>query len=221
MDQKIVDYIVDIVRATRDPQAIGLPGVKPLVAYGGSPRASIYLAQAARKGLAASSRARKLSAIRQFFAFLFAEGIRGDDPSSSVESPKQSRPLPKLLSVDEIDTLLRVAAERAEVSDGGKRLRAARLHCLLEVLYATGLRVSELVSLPRSAVTSGDSFITVTGKGGRERIVPLTNAAREAIATYLALAEDSTGQRPWLFPSRGAKGHLTRQRFSQELKEAR
>lgn len=178
---------------------------------------SVYLEHVAAAGLAASSRARKLSAIRQFFKFLYAEGLRRDDPSSAIESPKQSRPLPKILSIAEVDALLDAARRQTEETKGAKRMQALRLHCLLEILYATGLRVSELVSLPRAAMTSGERFITVKGKGGRERMVPLTQAACAAADAYL---ESMGAERSrWLFPSRGAQGHLTRQRFTQELKD--
>lgn len=181
---------------------------------------SAYLEQMAGRGLAPSTRARKLSAIRQFFKFLYAEGLRGDDPAASVESPKQARGLPKILSVAEVDELLKVAEQAAQTAAGGRRARALRLYCLLELLYATGLRVSELVSLSRAVVSGGDGFLTVTGKGGRERIVPLTEVAQSAVAEFLEAIEGE-GREPsrWLFPSRSKQGHLTRQRFSQELKE--
>lgn len=180
---------------------------------------SAYLATLARRRLAASTRARKLSALRQFFKFLYAEGLRGDNPAATIESPKQSRPLPKILSVDEVDGLLEKARDATASAKGARLGKSLRLHCLLELLYATGLRVSELVSLPRSVVSSGDRVLTVTGKGGRERMVPLTKAACEAAAAYLA--EIEAGESPkshWLFPSRSREGHLTRHRFAQELK---
>lgn len=178
-----------------------------------------YLERMAARGLAASTRGRKLSAIRQFFKFLYADGLRGDDPAAAVESPRQSRPLPKILSVDEVDALLQEAERAAETAKGAQRLKALRLHCLLELLYATGLRVSELVSLPRSVMATGDRVLTVTGKGGRERVVPLTDAACKAAAAYLSEAKAGGGTPSrWLFPTRSREGHLTRQRFAQELK---
>lgn len=181
---------------------------------------SAYLEQIASAGLAASSRARKLSAIRQFFRFLYADGLRKDNPAAALESPKQSRPLPKVLSVEEVDRLLAQAEIAAGQAKGTRRVRALRLYCLLELLYATGLRVSELVALPRSVVAAGARVLTVTGKGGRERVVPLTDAARDAVSVYLEQAEPN-GHAPsrWLFPSRARQGHLTRQRFAQELKQ--
>lgn len=178
-----------------------------------------YLEAASRRGLAAASRARKLSAVRQFFRFLYAEGLRQDDPAAVIEGPKRTQPLPKILSVDEVDRLLETAQQASLDASRGARLKAVRLYCLLELLYATGLRVSELVGLPRGIVQAGEPVITVTGKGGRERMVPLTERARRAVADYVALIADGPwAASPWLFPSRGKAGHLTRQRFGQELK---
>ncbi|HEY6669471.1 MAG TPA: site-specific tyrosine recombinase XerD [Methyloceanibacter sp.] len=182
-----------------------------------------FLAGLARKGLAPTSRARKLSAIRQFFRFLLAEGLRADDPCSAIDSPRLPRPLPKILSFAEVETLLNTATDASErAADGAARRRALRLYALLETLYATGLRVSELISLPRGVLTADDRVLTVKGKGGRERLVPLNDAARSALAAHLeALREDEAKRRapsPWLFPSSGGQEHLTRQRFGQELK---
>jgi integrase/recombinase XerD len=180
-----------------------------------------YLQTLGARGLAASSQARKLSALRQFFRFLYGEGIRSDDPAASIESPKPAKPLPKVLSVRDVDELLKKAEQRAASARGTKRLKALRLHCLMEVLYASGLRVSELVSLPRSALSMGERVIMVRGKGGRERLVPLT---RKAISTHAAYAQalveagGADAKSKWLFPSRAKQGHLTRQRFTQELK---
>jgi integrase/recombinase XerD len=182
-----------------------------------------YLAQLSRKGLAATSRARKLSAMRQFFRFLLAEGLRKDDPCSAIDSPKLGRPLPKLLSLAEVEALLASAAEGVErAADGAAKRRALRINALLETLYATGLRVSELLGLPRNVLTSDDQVMTIKGKGGRERLVPLNESARAAIADHLAaLAVDDTHGRarsPWLFPSGDGAKPLTRQRFGQEMK---
>jgi integrase/recombinase XerD len=180
-----------------------------------------FLASLASRGLAPTSRARKLSAIRQFFRFLLAEGIRADDPCSAIDSPKLGRPLPKILSLAEVETLLKTASDASEeTTDGLARRRALRLYALLETLYATGLRVSELISLPRGVLTADDRVLTVKGKGGRERLVPLNEAARKALAAHLAaVGEDEAKGKsasPWLFPSSGQ--HLTRQRLGQELK---
>jgi integrase/recombinase XerD len=181
-----------------------------------------FLASLASKGLAPTSRARKLSAIRQFFRFLLAEGLRADDPCSAIDSPKLGRPLPKILSLAEVEMLLKTASDASEVAaEGSARRRALRLYALLETLYATGLRVSELISLPRGVLTADDLVLTVKGKGGRERLVPLNEAARKALAAHLAaVGEDEAKGKspsPWLFPSAGGQ-HLTRQRLGQELK---
>jgi integrase/recombinase XerD len=181
-----------------------------------------FLAGLAKKGLAPTSRARKLSAIRQFFRFLLAEGMRSDDPSSAIDSPRLGRPLPKILSLEEVETLLKTASDASrEVANGTAQRRALRLYALLETLYATGMRVSELIALPRAVLTADDRVLTIKGKGGRERLVPLNDAAREALADHLAAVrqdeEKGRGVSPWLFPSSGGE-HLTRQRFGQELK---
>lgn len=183
-----------------------------------------YLEGLTAQGLSASTAARRLSALRQFHGFLFAESIRKDDPCGSIEGPRRARPLPKTLTVEEVDALL-AAARRAE--DGRTQEEAvlaykrARLVCLMEVLYATGLRVSELVGLPLTAVRGEERFLAVSGKGGRERLVPLSETAREAIDAYLPLRTVRLGDHvsPWLFPSRGRQGHLTRHRFAQLLKD--
>ena len=184
---------------------------------------SAHLHELSDAGLAVSSRSRKLSAIRQFFRFLVAEEVISEDPARHVDGPKRERPLPKTLTVDEVDRLLAAARRQIEGTTGAQHLQFVRLHCLLEVLYATGLRVSELVSLQRIALTGDDFTIPIKGKGGRERLVPLHQPAREAIALYLHIErEQNDGEKPdtpWLFPSRGQLGHLTRQRLAQELKE--
>ena len=180
-----------------------------------------FLAGLSKKGLAPTSRARKLSAIRQFFRFLLAEGIRSDDPCSAIDSPKLGRPLPKILSLADVEKLLETASNQVSVAkEGGAKLRALRLCALIETLYATGMRVSELIALPRDALVGDDRVITIKGKGGRERLVPLTDAARKAIAAQLDAIESDEGRAHshWLFPSPGGTEPLTRQRFGQELK---
>jgi integrase/recombinase XerD len=180
-----------------------------------------FLAKLKRRGLAPTSRARKLSALRQFFRFLLAEGLRADDPCSAIDSPKLGRPLPKILSLAEVETLLATAARGVKgADDGAGKRRALRLNALLETLYAPGLRVSELLGLPRRVLMTDDRVLTIKGKGGRERLVPLNDAAREALKVHLLAVEEdeAQGRAPslWLFPSQG--GALTRQRFGQELK---
>src|SRR5262245_15174105 len=180
-----------------------------------------YLRQLSGKGFAATSVARRLSAIRQLYRFLCAEGHRADDPAAIIEGPQRQRGLPKVLSIAEVDRLLD-AARAARKSDEpiGEQLRAARLICLLELVYATGLRVSELVALPASAAAPHARMLTVRGKGSRERLVPLNDAAKAAMAEYRALLAQANGgaQSTWLFPSFGESGHLTRQHFARELK---
>jgi len=184
---------------------------------------SAYLHAIAENGLAATSRARRLSAIRQFFKFLANEGMVTQDPAHRLAGPKKARPLPKTLSVAEVDRLIETARRRIEPLRGRERFRALRLHALIETLYATGMRVSELVTLPRTVLAGDDRVLTIRGKGGRERLVPLNQAARAALDRYLNVGFDD-GVAPmlrtkWLFASRGAEGHITRQRFGQELKE--
>lgn len=181
-----------------------------------------YLVELTERGLATASVARKLSAIRQLYRFLYAEGHRTDDPAAVIEGPKRGRALPKVLSIKEVDQLLACARERAEgAALAGERVRAMRLVCLLEVLYATGLRVSELIALPASAARRDERMLVVRGKGNRERLVPLNTPARTAMRDYLALLA-KPGQKTdpkWLFPSFGESGHLTRQHAARELKE--
>ncbi len=185
-----------------------------------------FISQMVEEGLAASSRARRLSALKQFFRFLVAEGVRSDDPASMVGGPKREAALPKTLSVDEVDRLLEIARRKVEEVRNGQRSKALRLYCLLEILYATGMRVSELVALPRSALVGDERTLTIKGKGGRQRVVPLNPAAIEALTLYLqerdAVASRDRGSNgggsSWLFPSWGQQGHLTRQRLAQELK---
>jgi integrase/recombinase XerD len=174
-----------------------------------------YLASLAAQGLAASSSSRRLSAIRQFHRFLCADNIRGDDPTRIVASPRARRPLPKVLSIAEVDKLLTFAEAEAnaDVSEQ-KRVVALRLYVLLELLYATGMRVSELVSLKRAAVMRDATFLTIRGKGNKERVVPVNDRARDAVRAYLATLEPGI----WLFPASGEEGYLSRQVFARELK---
>ena len=178
-----------------------------------------YLAKLSASGFASSSIARKLSAIRQLHRFLYAEGKRSDDPAAVLEGPKRGRPLPKVLSVADVDRLLTAARGTQTEKSPAERVREARLYCLLEVLYATGLRVSELVALPASAAKRDQRMLIVRGKGGKERLVPLNDAARRAMTDYLALRKDAgADESKWLFPSFGESGHLSRQHFARDLK---
>jgi integrase/recombinase XerD len=181
-----------------------------------------YLRHLAKREFAASSVARRLSAIRQLFRFLYAEGRRGDDPAAIVEGPKRGRKLPRVLSIEEVDRLLAAARDNPKPNQtAGERARTARLYCLLELVYATGLRVSELVSLPASAAARSARMLIVRGKGDKERLVPLNDAAKQAMTDYRARMTEAGHdmQGKWLFPSFGESGHLTRQHFARELKE--
>jgi integrase/recombinase XerD len=178
-----------------------------------------YMNELAKQGLAPASVARRLSAVRQLYRFLYSEGHRGDDPAAVIEGPKRGRSLPKVLSVKQVDDLLAQARGGIQNEDRTERLRAARLNCLLEVLYATGLRVSELVALPAAAARRDQRMLVIRGKGGRERLVPLNEQARRSMGEYLALrTEAKLDASKWLFPSFGESGHLTRQHFARELK---
>lgn len=171
-----------------------------------------YMADLAQ-AVAPGTSARRLSCLRQFYRFLFAEGVRSDDPTAAIEGPRTKPPLPKLLGEDEVERLL--VAARATGDAKGLRLSA-----LVETIYATGLRVSELVGLPLAAVHGDPRFIVVYGKGGKERLVPMGEVARAAVTAYLEVRHEflkGAAASPWLFPSRGALGHLTRRRFAQLL----
>jgi integrase/recombinase XerD len=186
----------------------------------------LYLGALSQRGLRPASVARRLSAVRQLCRFLYAEGHCKEDPAAVLEGPKRSRPLPKTLSLGEVDRLLRCAAQRDPAAALSEQVRAVRLACLVELLYATGLRVSELVALPFAAARRDARVIVVRGKGNKERLVPLNDAAKRAVAEYLALRAEAAGdsgappaaRSKWLFPSSGGSGHLTRQHFARELK---
>ncbi len=235
-DQVLIDLFLDMLAAERgavaNTTAAYARDLQDLSAHLNSAGRTIstattedvrrYLGALAKRGLANASVARRLSAIRQLYRFLFAEGRRTDDPAAALEGPKHRRGLPKTLSTAEVDRLLTQA--QAEMQDTKRplsdRVRSARLNCLLEILYATGLRVSELVSLPASAARRDQRMLVVRGKGQKERLVPLNDAAKRAVADYLAQLSEAnrTPDSKWLFPSFGESGHLTRQHFARELK---
>jgi integrase/recombinase XerD len=186
------------------------------------------MADGAAQGLKASTMARRLSAIRQLHRFLYLEGHRSDDPSSAIDRPRTRRALPKVLSIAEVDRLLSVAKTEAERGDLSpvQHLKALRTWCLIELIYASGMRVSELVALPASAARASEGMIMVRGKGNKERLVPLHAAAVAAARTWLdALAgagqaagrPRATAPSKWLFPSDSDSGHLTRQAFGRDL----
>jgi len=176
-----------------------------------------YLDGLAASGLAATTQARRLSAVRQLHRFLYAEGHSTGDPARIARPPRKGRPLPRILEAEQASRLIEEASREAEKAKGKRRLRALRLYCLSELAYATGLRVSELVSLPMTAAKAG-RFLTIKGKGGRERIVALSRPAMAALLTYVGALDDSACESKWLFPSFGGGGHLTRQHFAGELK---
>jgi integrase/recombinase XerD len=181
----------------------------------GSGAIADYLAELEDHGMARTTAARRLSAVRQFHKFLHGEGLAKDNPATVIESPRAGRPLPKVMSVADVDRLLKCAEARAAQREGPARVKALRLQCLIELLYASGLRVSELVGLKAKDATLDTQFLTIKGKGGRERLVPVSDAARAAIAAHLECRKSDS---PWLFPSHGAAGHLTRQHFALDLK---
>ncbi|HEY5210779.1 MAG TPA: site-specific tyrosine recombinase XerD [Stellaceae bacterium] len=204
----IAAYRADLLEAARllAPLALDAAGSDDLRAY---------LARLAHAGLAPRSAARKLSALRQFYRFLVLERARADDPTAVLDAPRLGRPLPKILSQDDAAALL--AAARVRTGAEG-----ARLVCLLELLYGSGLRVSELVALPLAAVRGDQRFLIVRGKGDKERLVPLSQPARASLDAYLALRAaflKPKAESRFLFPSRGGTGHLTRERCAQLLKQ--
>jgi integrase/recombinase XerD len=233
-DERLVALYLDMLAAERGAQSntlsayardladfsTHLAGARRTIAGANTQDVRAYLAALSRRGLGAATVARRLSAIRQLYRFLYAEGQRGDDPAAVLEGPKRARPLPRTLTLAEVDRLLRTAATADPAAPLRERLRAARLSCLLETLYATGLRVSELVSLPVSAARRDARVIVVRGKGNKERMVPLNNAAKNTMAAYLVLLEESGREAgsKWLFPSFGESGHITRQHLARELK---
>jgi integrase/recombinase XerD len=177
-----------------------------------------YLGLLTGEGQAPTSRARRLSAIKQFYRFLVAEDVIAADPTAHLQGPKRQRALPKVLSIAEVDRLLTVSQKRCDGQEGRALFRALRFHCLLELLYATGMRVSELVGLPRTVLRGDARVLTIKGKGGRERLVPLNAMARAALDAFVSVCGRYDNS-PWLFPSRSILGHVTRQGFAQELKE--
>jgi integrase/recombinase XerD len=239
-DQQLLNSFLDMLASERGAAANTLEAYRRdlngLVAFFTAQNRSLasalpgdintYMQELSQDGLAARSRARRLSAIRQLYRFLVAEDVIAEDPTEGLASPKLAKPLPKTLSVNETEALMQAAALRTQRGLKGRDLvRALRLHCLVEMLYATGMRVTELVSLPRSVLTGDPRVLTIRGKGGRERLVPLNAPARAAIDRYVNAGRNPVdGVAPmlanrWLFPSKAAEGHITRQRLAQELKE--
>ena len=232
-NETLIELFLDMIAAERGASRNTLDAYRrdladfsaDLSAAGGSIAAAdsdelrAHLGRLAKRGLAAASVARRLSAIRQLYRFLYSEGHRGDDPAAVIEGPKRGRSLPKVLSIQQVDDLLAQARDGVKAEAKSERLRAARLNCLLEVLYATGLRVSELVALPEAAARRDQRMLVIRGKGGRERLVPLNDQAKRTMTDYLTMrAEAKLDKSKWLFPSFGESGHLSRQHFARELK---
>ncbi|KQS77956.1 recombinase XerD [Rhizobium sp. Leaf384] len=202
-----------------------LKGRGVTVAEAGPDDFRAYFAAFAAQGFKASSQARRLSALRQFYKFLYAEGIRTDDPTGVLDAPKKGRPLPKTMSVDDVTRLIGQAEAEAEAEPQLDRLRMA---ALIELLYATGMRVSELVTLPASVLARDGRFLIVRGKGNKERMVPLSRSAIAALQRYGARMQAEAAARPsetrdaddspWLFPANSETGHLPRQVFARDLK---
>jgi integrase/recombinase XerD len=183
-----------------------------------------YLAGLSRQGFKPSSQARRLSAMRQFYKFLYAEGLRTDDPTGILDAPKKGRALPKTMGVDEVSRLL-AQAEQEAASEEANRLHRLRMLALLELLYATGMRVSELVSLPAKVLDQEGRFLMIRGKGNKERLVPLSHSAIAALQAYGRMlaadrqARDPVPESPWLFPAASRQGYLPRQVFARDLKD--
>lgn len=183
---------------------------------------AFYLEDLSLRGFATSTQARHLSALRQFYRFVYAEGLRGDDPTATVDAPRKSRSLPRTMGESLVDRLL----ARAEMEAGepgltdAERATRVRMQAIVELFYATGLRVSELVQLPVAVAARNDRFFAVTGKGGKDRLVPLSPVARGAVGAWAALrsADPQWDGNRFLFPARSKEGHLARQVVARELK---
>lgn len=203
---------------------------KVSVMTAGSEDLSAYLTDLGKRGFEPSSQARRLSALRQFYKFLYAEGLREDDPTAILDTPKKGRPLPKTLSIADVDKLLALAQAEAAL-EGADRLQRLRRLALLELLYATGMRVSELVSLPANVLAQEGRFLVIRGKGNKERLVPLSRSAISAMRAYAEAKERAQEAAPadkrktkaaaagFLFPAASREGHLPRQVFARELKD--
>ncbi len=234
-DLNLVESFLDMISAERGASANTLSAyrrdildfaaecarLKCTLKTAGREQVRKHLESLSAAALKPSSQARKLSALRRFYGFLYGENLRQDDPTGAIEAPRLTRPLPKILSANDARRLLEAAREGTAES-----AESMRLVCIVEMLYASGLRVSELVGLPLAAARTNERFLHVRGKGGRERLAPMGKFAREALDAYLAVREEflpkgaggGAGAR-YLFPSRGAGGHLTRRRCHQLLKE--
>ncbi len=207
------DYVSYLRAKGRDPISAGTADVRA------------YIGARGAEGFKSSSLARRLSAVRQFHKHLYADGRRPDDPTLAIEGPRRGRPLPRVLTVPDVERLISAARRGLEDVErpARDRLPMARLTAIIELIYGSGLRVSEALDLPKSVVRAKEPFIAVRGKGGKERLAPVSDLARAALAAYRALLDQTApglAAAPWLFPAVGASGHLTRQAFGRDLKLA-
>ena len=209
--------LIAYARDLADAEAFLKRGGGGGLAVADAPTVEAYFAELGARGLSAATASRRRAAVRQFYRFVLGEGWRTDDPSRRVEAPKRGRSLPKVLSREEMDRLIAAATAR-----GGAQ--GLRFGCMVELAYASGLRISELTALPLAALARDPAYLIVKGKGGKERLAPLNDAARTAVKAYLDIREAFLPRgdkaNPWLFPSRGKVGHLTPRRFAQVLDEA-
>ncbi|MEO0697281.1 MAG: tyrosine recombinase [Pseudomonadota bacterium] len=217
VDRAAAPYTLRNYESALSHYAAFLTGRDETLLTAGADDVSAWLATLQEEGRKASTAALMSSAVRQFYGFAYAEGLRGDNPCASVARPKTQRPLPKYLTTEEMTNLIVVAA--GDQSPKGKRLLA-----MVEILYAAGLRISELVTLRKAAVTAQSRSLIIKGKGGRERLVPLGQAAGESLSSYLSvrrkfLTKTMDEENPFLFPSRGAAGHISPERVGQLLKD--
>lgn len=204
------DYLDHLVHARLTTETAGVADLRG------------YLQALAERDFKGTTIARRLSALRQFHGFLYAEGLRGDDPTVTLEGPRRGKPLPKVMSIEDVDRLLARVAEEVEAQKkpGRALLAALRLKALVELLYATGLRVSELVALPAQSFAASRDGMMIRGKGNKERLVLLTEAARKAVIAYRQALEAGGEHRgsKFLFPAESDLGHVPRQVFARDLK---
>jgi len=211
---------LDAYRRDLDDASMVLAGLGTTLGRAQAADIRAFIGDLAARGFSPASQARRLSALRQFYKFLHAEGLREDDPTGVVDSPRKSRSLPKILSIDEVTRLLGQAeTDIAQAQNDPERLQRIRFRALLELLYATGMRVSELVGLPYRVLADGGRFLIVRGKGAKERMVPMSRPARAALETWLTQIGETAEQSGYLFPANSSEGHLSRQVFARELKD--
>jgi integrase/recombinase XerD len=211
---------LEAYRRDLDDAASVLKAAGTTLARAGAADIRTVISDLTARGFSPASQARRLSALRQFYKFLHAEGLRDDDPTGVVDSPRKSRALPKVLSIDDVSRLLSQAeTDIADARDNQEARQRIRFRALLELLYATGMRVSELVGLPYRVLAEGGRFLIVRGKGSKERMVPMSRPARAALDAWLSEIGEVAEKAGYLFPASGSDGHLSRQVFARELKD--